>query len=85
LLGWVAGEVMATDPAIQPQMHAIFNGPVGVKLGAIITTVAPERPAFPHAMVLTVSFVLSPVTKMLRRFWFRCGSVNQPMGIASGA
>src|SRR5258706_12256436 len=28
----------------------------------VFTTVAPERPAFPHAMVLTVSFVLSPVT-----------------------
>src|SRR3982075_2554612 len=28
----------------------------------VFTTVAPEHPAFPHAMVLTVSFVLSPVT-----------------------
>jgi hypothetical protein len=28
----------------------------------VVTTVAPEHPAFPHAMVLTVSFVLSPVT-----------------------
>ena len=28
---------------------------------ALVTTVAPEHPAFPHAMVLTVSFVLSPV------------------------
>ena len=27
----------------------------------LVTTVAPEHPAFPHAMVLTVSFVLSPV------------------------
>src|SRR6202166_3755610 len=27
----------------------------------VVTTVAPEHPAFPHAMVLTVSFVLSPV------------------------
>src|SRR5713226_5768081 len=27
-----------------------------------ITTSTPERPAFPHAMVLTVSFALSPVT-----------------------
>src|SRR5260221_13665989 len=28
----------------------------------VFTTVAPEHPAFPHAMVLTVSFALSPVT-----------------------
>ena len=32
LLGWVAGEVMATDPALQPSLHAFFNGPVGVGL-----------------------------------------------------
>ena len=29
LLGWIAGEVMATDPAVQPALHAFFNGPVG--------------------------------------------------------
>jgi YjbE family integral membrane protein len=34
LLGWIAGEVMATDPAVQPQLHALFDGPVGVKLDA---------------------------------------------------
>src|SRR5260370_26523336 len=28
----------------------------------VFTTVAPEHPAFPHAMVLTAYFVLSPVT-----------------------
>jgi YjbE family integral membrane protein len=32
LLGWIAGEVMATDPVVQPKLHAPFDGPVGVKL-----------------------------------------------------
>ena len=32
LLGWIAGEVMATDPALQPSLHAFFNGPVGTGL-----------------------------------------------------
>jgi len=36
LLGWIAGEVMATDPVVQPSLHAFFNGPVGVKLDAIL-------------------------------------------------
>src|SRR3977135_640158 len=40
----------------------------------VFTTVAPEHPAFPHAMVLTVSFVLSPVTGLFchrhQRIWF---------------
>src|SRR6195256_6434100 len=32
LLGWIAGDVIATDPAIQPKLQAFFDGPVGVKL-----------------------------------------------------
>jgi hypothetical protein len=31
------------------------------KHASVVTTSPPEHPAFPHAMVLTVSFVLSPV------------------------
>ena len=38
LLGWIAGEVMATDPAVQPQLHALFDGPVGVKLDAFFAS-----------------------------------------------
>jgi YjbE family integral membrane protein len=34
LLGWIAGEVMATDPAVLPRLHALLGGPVGVKLDA---------------------------------------------------
>jgi len=44
LLGWVAGEVMATDPAIVPHLQAFFNGPVGVALDAFF---APLR-VVPH-------------------------------------
>src|SRR3979411_342151 len=40
----------------------------------VFTTVAPEHPAFPHAMVLTAYFVLSPVTGHFchrhPRIWF---------------
>src|SRR5260370_24322464 len=42
----------------------------------VFTTVAPEHPAFPHAMVLTAYFVLSPVTGLFchrrQRIWFVC-------------
>ena len=34
----------------------------GRKHTSVVTTVAPEHPAFPHAMVLTAYVVLSPVT-----------------------
>nr|WP_249135100.1 TerC family protein [Bradyrhizobium sp. AUGA SZCCT0222] len=32
LLGWVAGEVMATDPAVVPHLRALSDGPIGVSL-----------------------------------------------------
>jgi predicted tellurium resistance membrane protein TerC len=36
LLGWIAGDVMATDPAVHPQLQALFAGPAGVKLDALL-------------------------------------------------
>jgi YjbE family integral membrane protein len=36
LLGWIAGDVMATDPAIHPKLGAFFAGPIGVKLDAAL-------------------------------------------------
>jgi hypothetical protein len=38
LLGWIAGEVMATDPVVQPKLHAFFDGPVGVKLDSFFAS-----------------------------------------------
>jgi YjbE family integral membrane protein len=32
LLGWIAGDVIATDPVIHPKLQALFTGPVGAKL-----------------------------------------------------
>ena len=34
LLGWIAGSVIATDPAIHPKLGAFFAGPFGAKLDA---------------------------------------------------
>jgi YjbE family integral membrane protein len=34
LLGWIAGEVMATDPAVHPKLQALFAGALGEKLDA---------------------------------------------------
>jgi predicted tellurium resistance membrane protein TerC len=36
LLGWIAGDVIATDPAIHPKLQALFADPVGVKLDALL-------------------------------------------------
>jgi uncharacterized membrane protein len=44
LLGWIAGDVIATDPAIHPKLQALFAGTPGVKLDALLASlgVAPH-------------------------------------------
>jgi YjbE family integral membrane protein len=39
LLGWIAGEVIATDPAVAPVLHRIFDSPLGTGLDAVLATV----------------------------------------------
>ena len=39
LLGWIAGDVIATDPAIEPKLSALFSGPVGTKLDSILAAI----------------------------------------------
>src|SRR5258706_14580010 len=36
LLGWIAGDVIATDPAVHPKLEALFAGPAGVKLDTLL-------------------------------------------------
>jgi YjbE family integral membrane protein len=39
LLGWIAGEVIATDPAVAPVLHRLFDGPLGTGLDAMLAAV----------------------------------------------
>src|SRR4029077_13713567 len=39
LLGWIAGDVIATDPAIEPKLTALFSGPFGTKLDSILASI----------------------------------------------
>jgi YjbE family integral membrane protein len=36
LLGWIAGDVIATDPAVHPMLQRFFDGPVGIKLDGLL-------------------------------------------------
>ena len=38
LLGWIAGDVMATDPAIRPKLEALFGGSFGASLDAMLAS-----------------------------------------------
>jgi YjbE family integral membrane protein len=36
LLGWIAGDVIATDPAVHPKLQGLCDGVVGVELDALL-------------------------------------------------
>jgi YjbE family integral membrane protein len=36
LLGWIAGDVIATDPAVHPVLQGFFDGPAGARLDALL-------------------------------------------------
>jgi YjbE family integral membrane protein len=36
LLGWIAGDVIATDPAVHPVLQRFFDGPLGANLDAAL-------------------------------------------------
>jgi YjbE family integral membrane protein len=39
LLGWIAGEVIATDPAIHPKLQDLFAGSVGATLDTLLASI----------------------------------------------
>jgi YjbE family integral membrane protein len=47
LLGWIAGDVIATDPAIQPKLEAVFDGAFGGKLDGLLAMFG-MAPRFAH-------------------------------------
>lgn len=50
LLGWIAGEVIATDPAVQPLLQRVFDGPLGTGIDGILAAmgIAPRFAAGGH-------------------------------------
>ena len=47
LLGWIAGEVIATDPGVEPWLHTLFAGPLGASLDRLLA-VLHIPPQFAH-------------------------------------
>src|ERR1700761_949870 len=43
LLGWIAGDVIATDPAIHPELVALFAGSFDAKFEAMLTSLGMAR------------------------------------------
>jgi YjbE family integral membrane protein len=36
LLGWIAGDIIATDPAVHPRLQSLCDGPVGIQFDAFL-------------------------------------------------
>ena len=47
LLGWIAGDVIATDPVIHPKLDALFAGSFGANLDAMLASIG-LAPHFAH-------------------------------------
>ncbi len=47
LLGWIAGEVIATDPGVAPKLHSLFDGALGVGLDEMLGSLQ-IPPQFAH-------------------------------------
>ena len=39
LLGWIAGDVIATDPAVEPKLDTLFSGALGTKLDSLLASI----------------------------------------------
>ena len=39
LLGWIAGDVIATDPAVHPKLQSLFEGATGVELDSLLSLI----------------------------------------------
>jgi len=39
LLGWIAGDVIASDPALEPKLNALFSGPFGSRLDSLLASI----------------------------------------------
>jgi YjbE family integral membrane protein len=39
LLGWIAGDVIATDTAVHPKLQSLFEGAIGIELDALLALV----------------------------------------------
>jgi YjbE family integral membrane protein len=38
LLGWIAGDIIATDPVVHPALHGLCDGPVGIKFDSLLSS-----------------------------------------------
>jgi predicted tellurium resistance membrane protein TerC len=73
LLGWIAGDVMATDPAIVPRLHHVLGLGIGSDLDAILASfgIAPQFAAGGTGAEILCSIVGTVVVLIAGSLWRR--------------
>ena len=77
LLGWIAGEVIATDPGVQPRLEGLFSGTLGSRLDALLTPLGlpPQFSAGGHGAEF-ICGVLGVIVVLVVGYFWRRRSLN---------
>lgn len=80
LLGWIAGDVIATDPVVSPLLHRLFDGGLGASLDGMLATVgiAPRFGIGGHGIELVCGILGAIVVLVIGSIWrgSRTGNVK---------
>jgi YjbE family integral membrane protein len=73
LLGWIAGEVIATDPAVAPVLSRIFDGALGRGLDAMLATLGmgPSFAAGGHGAEVVLGLLGIAIVLVAGSIWRR--------------
>jgi len=71
LLGWIAGDVIATDPAVSPALHRVFDGPAGASLDSALARfgIAPHFAGGGHGGEIVCALVGVIVVLLVGMWW----------------
>jgi YjbE family integral membrane protein len=65
LLGWIAGDVIATDPAVQPLLHRLLDGQVVLNIDATSTLFGPLHLSLDAELMETLASVLGAIVVLI--------------------
>lgn len=84
LLGWIAGDVIATDPAVGPLLHRFFDGTWGPAFDRTLATlgIAPRFGAGGHGSELVCGFLGVIVVLVIGSIWRWTRTRTRPVAVS---
>ncbi len=90
LLGWIGGDVISTDPAIQPLLHRLLDGQIALNIDAVSTTFAAAKamkfgePLGEFVCALLCAVIVLVWGALWRRKRLRAYEQHAAMSVSSG-